>query len=234
MNKLEKYKDFISKYEIFEDISEGLFKSADPCKFIDIFQRILSSKDVKFLIDYEYNGNIFVDIEKINKEDLKFSFSIIGNSGYYVSDFKINEEKRKFDNDEVFSYFYSNDKIDITLFVEPYYDVELSNVSILYHTTPQIYIEKILKNGLSPKSKNKITSHPPRIFLCKSINKAISLSKMLKARSNYNCNWSVLEINTENIIDFKIYEDPNYRKEGGVYTLNYIQPDNIKDLEMNI
>jgi hypothetical protein len=233
MKKLILYKIFIEKYEPF-DVSECLINSVEPAKFVDVFSRITKSKNIKFNVDYEYNGNIFIELTDVNYEDIKFLFSLMGNLGYYVSEFKI-DVRRNFDEKELKSYFLLKEKLDLTIFVEPHYDTEIKDIpDLLYHCTPEIYVEKILKEGLFPKSKNKISTHPPRIFLCSNLNKTISIAKQFKYRSSYECTWNILEIETKNITELKIYSDPNYKKEGGVYTLNNIKPDFIKNLNYKI
>lgn len=231
--KIDNYLNFISKYETF-DVNEGLIQSVDPSTFEYHLRKMFLAKNISYNINYLPNGNIFVDFYNINKQDLIFYFRIIGNLGYYVSEYSYNNNNKKFENDDIDFLFHNKNEIDITIFVESYYDMEVKNINILYHTTPEIYVEKIMENGLSPKSKNKISSHPPRIFLCKTLNPTISLARKFKGMSNYNCTWNILEIDCNKIKDFKCYEDPNYRLQGGVYTLNYISPEFIKNLNYSI
>jgi hypothetical protein len=232
--KVKLYERFIKDFEPFE-VTEGLIQSVEPAHFVRVFSRIINSKNITFDIEYEDNGNIFIILNSVSKPDIDFIFSMIANLGYYVSDFTYSTPiKRKFDKEELFSYFIIHQKIDLTVYVEPYYDREIQIIpKLLYHCTPKIHLDKILKNGLYPKSKNKLSSHPPRVFLCDNLNKTISLVKQFKYQSNLGV-WTILEIDTSKIKEFKIYIDPNYKNEGGVYTMNNITPNAIRDLNMNI
>jgi len=231
--KFNKYKSFILDYEPF-DISEGLIKSVDPSMFVYQISKLLTAKDIEYNINYLFNGNIFIDLINMNKNDLNFYFRLIGNLGYFISEYKFNNINKKYIKDDIDFLFYNKEKIDISIYVEPYYDVEIKNLEILYHTTPNIFVDKILKYGLIPKSKNKISFHPDRIFLCTDLNKIISIANKFKSMSNYKSEWKILEINSKNIKELKCYEDPNYRNDGGIYTLNNIKPEYIKLLNIVI
>lgn len=227
MKKIDLYKDFISKYEPF-NINEGLIKSQEPIIVMSIMPRLLRASGINFILDNTATGQIFIEVENIKQENLNFIFSLIGNFGYYGSDMILNGIDRKFNSEEIDSWFKLYDTINITIFIEPYYDRNIKIIpQILYHVTPIKYIEKILKNGLSPKNKDKISTHPPRVSLGFNKNKTISLGKSLRSSSSYIDElWELLEIDTTKINDFKIYQDPNFKS--GCYSLNYIPPSAIK------
>jgi hypothetical protein len=105
----------------------------------------------------------------------------------------------------------------------------------LYHLTPDIYYEYIMKKGLLPKNKNKISIHPNRIYLlnyCASsdmqeIVYALynTLSDDVKKKIEY---YYVLEIDVENLKN-DFYNDPNFHMgDGAVWTNNNIPPSHIK------
>jgi hypothetical protein len=221
--KKDKYLNFINDFEIF-NIYDGLIKSVEPVKFIDIFTRFLRSKNIKHNLNYLDNGNIFIELYDLNLKNLEFYFSLIGNLGYFISEYEHNNIIKKYNKDDIMFLFYKNFKIDITIYVEPYYDIEIKNIpDILFHITPNIFVDKILKYGLFPKSKNKISFHPDRIFLCNDNIKTKILCNKFKKLSNYGCDWKILKINSKDIKDLKLYEDPNYRSDGGLYCLNNIE-----------
>lgn len=225
MTKLEKYKEFISYYEPFE-INEGLIRSVDPAITLSKMPILLSSKNINSEIEITANGQIFIVLKNIDKLGINFLFSLLSNFGYFVSEMLISGVMRKFNKEEIDSLLYVKKNINLTIYIEPHYDLQIINLpDVLYHATSTLYVDKILKNGLSPKSKEKIASHPPRIYLCDNLNKTIAIGKLLRSgTSNFNIQWVILEINSKKISDFKIYEDPNYKDSGGCYTLNYIPP----------
>jgi uncharacterized lipoprotein YehR (DUF1307 family) len=124
-------------------------------------------------------------------------------------------------------------KVKITF--ESKFDIESTIPVKLYHLSIKEFEKLILKNGISPKSKSKISYHDSRIYLCKSIMDCQSLIPNMKMfysqqkwsnpNSKINDKWLIYEIDT-NDVEMKLYYDPNYI--GGYYTLSNISPTKIK------
>lgn len=109
---------------------------------------------------------------------------------------------------------------------EAKYDIEIDEIpKKLYHITPKVYLDKILKIGLTPKSKQKLSYHPDRIYLSESIKEIIKLSKKLKIMSGHK-EYILLEIDQDLSEHLKLFKDPNFNY--GFYTLNNISPASIK------
>jgi hypothetical protein len=166
-------------------------------------------------------GNIELDGEIYLQGDfseIKNYVSLFNNLGYFISKFTTNGE-----NWEV---LIKNDDKPVAIFLEPKYDQEINIISrVLYHTTLFINEKNILKVGIIPKSKNKESAHPERIYLTDDINLANNFGKYLKSK-NSNRNYSIFEINTTNL-DIKLYRDINLTKNG-FYTLDNIPISYIK------
>ena len=99
---------------------------------------------------------------------------------------------------------------------------------ICYHLSPIEYKNKILKIGLYPKSKNRITTHPERIFLFQNYNDYNILLANLKTNDKktlgYSRIYNLYEIQMDkNII---LHTDPNFMM--GFFTYDNISPKNIK------
>jgi len=147
MKKLNLYKDFISKYEPF-NINEGLIKSISPAIVIDKLPMLLRAKNINFKILCNTSGQIYIELFDIDNNGINFLFSLIGNFGYFVSRIILNDIEKKFDKDEIDLLLHLYNKIDITIFIEAYYDVEIKNISnFIYHATSTSFVENILKNG---------------------------------------------------------------------------------------
>lgn len=126
----------------------------------------------------------------------------------------------------------------VSIIFESKFDIESNLPDKLYHISIKEFEKIILKSGISPKSKSKISYHDSRIYVCKSILGCKSLIPNMKSfyqqqkwsnpKSKINDNWIIYEIDT-NGLNMKLYTDPNYI--GGYYILNNIPKYNVKKIE---
>jgi len=89
------------------------------------------------------------------------------------------------------------------------------NQTTAYHVTPNVFLDKILEKGLTPKTESKLSDHPERIYLFlddqmstfKSMSRALfnTLSDDKKKLIN---DYVVLEIDLTQIPNHKFYVDP--------------------------
>ena len=91
------------------------------------------------------------------------------------------------------------------------------------------YKDKILKNGLCPKSKNKIGTHDNRIYVCVDPKHCYDLIEIFKFINhdikNVDKKWIIYKIDTDRL-DINLYDDPNF-KDKGFYLLNNVPPESI-------
>lgn len=127
---------------------------------------------------------------------------------------------------------------------EPKYDKSMTqdlkrNERYLLHLTPEVYTQKILKNGLAPHSRNKYLTYPERVYLLKGGTPYTELENMCYSLSRvYNIKrkdpvwtYDVLSIDTSLLPDdFKIFEDPNYPVYG-LYTTDNIPPKAVAKID---
>jgi hypothetical protein len=128
------------------------------------------------------------------------------------------------------------DKVNIIF--ESKFDIESNIPDKLYHLSIKEFQKSILKNGIYPKSKSKISYHDARIYVCKSILSCKSLIPSMKSvyiyqkwkypKNKINDNWVIYEIDTKNL-NIKLFSDSNYI--GGYYTNSNIPPENIKIID---
>ena len=100
----------------------------------------------------------------------------------------------------------------------------------IYHICPLRVVDKILKQGLTPRNNGRIASHPERVYLFLEYPKnwIENIAKNFKI-SGKDEKYCLLEIDTRNLNDVKFYYDSNIMlKYPAVYTLEPIPPTAIR------
>ena len=192
---------------------EGLIHTQPVKKSVNILKRRFPELN----IEIEEDGEIF--ISGLNDKIGKY-LPLFTNLGYFISKLTINGEDWEIN-------FKETDK-PLAVYLEAKYDHEVDIPNILYHASPLKFKSKILKHGLSPRSGNKLSKHPDRIYLTNSENSAISFGNYLKNEEDnkwYEKGYCIYKVNGEALS--KLYSDINFR-EGGFYTMNNIDPENLK------
>jgi len=128
------------------------------------------------------------------------------------------------------------DNVNITY--EAKYDIEFNIPPKLYHLSISQYELEVLKWGLVPKSKSKLSKHLDRIYVCVDPKDCYNLIPRMKfhyanrklnnKKDKLNDKWIIWEIDTSDL-NIKLYKDPNY--EGGYYIVDNISPERIKIFE---
>jgi len=118
--------------------------------------------------------------------------------------------------------FEENDyEIETCMIYERKFEKEYDgNPTTLYHVTSRDSVEKIKKQGLVPKSRNKKSIHPDRIYMV--VNKEDFDKTDL---FDYLSQPVILEIDNSNL-KLKLHNDVNF--DGAVYTTDNIPPQSIK------
>jgi hypothetical protein len=198
-------------------LNEGLIYSQP----IDITIKILKNKFSELDIKKYEDGDI--SIEGMN-DKLKKYIPLINNLGYFISSAFIDDDSINIKNlkkEDLEGVICSN------IFIEPKYDQQVEIPNLLYHASPLKFKDKILKNGLTPKSGSKLSYHPDRIYLSNTILSCIKFGEyLLNSKENeYYKNGYCIYIIKGVGID-KLYSDINMR-EVGFYTLNNIRKEYI-------
>lgn len=209
--------DEILKRTVFGSLSivEGLIHSCETGKAMSIIKRRFPGVAVTPGPD----GEIFISGLT---DQLSNILPIITNLGYFISKVTIDGEEWVKD--------FSQDDCPVALCIESKYDMEVSIPEVMYHASPLRHKQKIMKSGLSPRTGNKLSRHPERIYLTDDANKAIMFGKYLMGTEGGHSEWyqngfCVYEISGEGV--GKLYSDVNLR-EGGFYTMWNISPRHIK------
>jgi hypothetical protein len=194
-------------------IVEGLIHTYPTEKSVNIIKK----RFPELTIEVESDGEIYIENQPPQK--LEKYLPIINNLGYFISKLTINGQE--------WIKEYSSNTMPIAFILEAKYDYEVDIPDELYHASPIKFKDKILKYGLTPKTGNKLSNHPERIYLTDSLNKAIDFGNYLKEEGNNDwyengyCVYSVKGIGIS-----KLYSDVNFR-QGGFYTINNIKSENI-------
>jgi hypothetical protein len=223
-----------------------------------ILNETLKTNDIDFVVKNVedeirlsgINCNVFkndnkIELEIFNFNELKVIDSMllyldslfIDRNGWFPSKMKLFDldnidNTLKYDEDYLIDKYHLLNKIIITY--EAKYDVVTNTPKTLYHLSIQEYKDKIIKNGLIPKTKNKRTIHLDRIYLCSVPEDCYNLifnmkydydkRKNLNNKDKINTDWIIYEIDAKNID--KLYKDPNYIDKG-YYVVDNINPKDI-------
>lgn len=251
--KIFSFEDFLIK------IDEGLIKTYDVNKTTNYIENQMSHlSNIDYSIEIKDNNTFefgIFDFDKIDSSNVENFIDYILNTltnlmGWFPAYMRMenwagSKREQKF-NREYLLQIKPNVKY-VCIRFESKYDKEENNIpKKLYHLSINEYTDDILKHGLLPKSKSKISSHDydGRIYVCSDYNWCKNLiSKMdffynqEKTEILFNVNnkskkykkdtsWVIWEIDSEKAGIKKLYKDPNYSH--GYYIFNNIKPDCLK------
>lgn len=207
-------------------LMEGIFSTYNPEKIIGYLKKRYGDAAIIKITDSCNGEKIFL----IKTGDVDYNQNIIDKDmrlcGYFPS--KVDRKN----NQRVIQY-------------EPLHQNVVNNKvqekEYIFHITPTIKVDKILKNGLTPKTCNKRFVYPDRIYffleeyyyeewvyiLKEFYDEELKSFKIgIKKEKPYNGTYTVLAIDTEKIKDIDFFYDPN--AENCVYTYDNISPDAIE------
>lgn len=248
MEFLENFKTFNERLKSY---NEGLIRTIPLNAAIKSIHRNLQFSNMDYVINTDTLNNTFdfiiKDLNLVIDLEIKFHAMesiITHNCGYFPASIEIiyisgHTNKSKW-YDKMFNMLCNNvDNIQqINIKYESKFDEYIDTPSIMYHITNSCYVDKILKNGLVPKSKSKLSTHPDRIYLCDVLENCEKLRFQMYMSDSYNMNgvnykqknnkktsYTILKIDMRNL-DIKVFKDPNY-EEFGFYITKNIHKDRI-------
>jgi hypothetical protein len=227
---------FINKYSDF--ILNETLQTHEIDLTIRNVREELSLLRYNFSIE-KYENKINIRLHDVNKtQSFKLLLDNLNNllidrHGWFPS--KMNLENLynlknllKYDEDYILNNYIYLKSIEISY--EPKFDIETDSPDKLYHLTIQEYEKSIGKFGIIPKSKNKLSRHLDRIYVCINSDDCYKLINQMRihylnTKFNVNRNWVIYEIDNSDL-KLKLYKDPNYK--GGYYCIENIPPKNLK------
>jgi len=244
---------FIKNFlDYLQHINEGLIKTHDGEKsinhLVDKMKRLNFDVSGYFkdgIIKLEFNNFKSIHSSKLDDMFDMISALMTNKFGWFPSSMYIKltnglDRLKKYDESEIKNKSSLIDKLIIE------FDSKFDNIEEykgkLCHLSINEYKNKILKNGLYPKSKSKLSSHIDRIYLCKNIEDCKGLIPQMKIHyseeksvNHYELNnkkwrkdtkWVIFEIDDDNLT---LYKDPRY--DDVYYTMDNIHPSRISIFE---
>ena len=206
-----------------------------------------------FTLDYE--GRFMIINLKNKYQDLDKIYAILStiySTGYFISQYFVSTDLMKnylLKSEEDFIKNIKDKKIaEFTFKCESKHDKSINVPDKIYHITPTINTQTILKYGLLPSSGKKKGFHPHRNYFCLSIsdvdgmNNSINLqSQIIRYKiSKDPLQFDLLEIDTTNLksvgfngeeYNIQFWKDEN---SNGIWTFDLIPPHKIKLKKSNI
>jgi len=170
------------------------------------------------LEDFKY-GDIFIFTDKNTPEITKNLLHLIDSMGYFIatSSGEWGEGPRKISVEEI------KDQDSISISIEPKYDSEVDfQDEYVYHTTDKKNLEKIMKIGLVPKTKNTRSFYPERIYLSPNI----KYNNSIKDQLGSDKAGEYVDLKIKKFHGLKLYKDVRFK--GGFYTYTNIPPKYIE------
>lgn len=232
-------------------LNEGLILTQPMEKSIKVIEN--AGFEVIMFNSVNYKNRFFVEINEHDSDWHKL-LKIAENLGWYPSHVHSSDIKHpnmiKFTNSNLKTYLSKYRQIWVLF--EPKYDFELNvrSYDYFYHFTHKIFADRILKNGLDPRTEDKTSAHPPRVYLAfhasgaekfgrKIVNRVTKIKpedRKYHNRLTDDLVGVILKIDVSELPRyFKIYQDPNYLHDG-CFTLNTVPPNAIhrfKEIDLN-
>ena len=145
----------LKESEDFGELQKGVLRIEVKPKYMGKYNNIIYS--IENIYGW-YLSNIYLDFnEKIERKDINFK---IPNVDLDLQKFIKKNNLNPNDDD------YHNDIYTLEFEQKTGTPIDYDKLpDILYHVSDKKYLDKILKMGLIPKSKNKKAYHPDRIYL---------------------------------------------------------------------
>lgn len=212
---------------------EGLIKSMGVGDLIHQIQYWFVSPKKIQVKENTKTGTISIRIKKsLTDNEAKHLLQLINNTGWFPSSYSVFPGEFSPFNEHVFDL-----RPPVTIVIEAKYDViNRYNGKFVYHLTTKDKLEKIKKIGLAPKTNSKLSKHPDRIYVSKSlegIERLLPKFKQLYPDTEFvvlKIKNDISKFNNDGIERFVYFDDPNF-KEFGMYTHQNISPDRIEVLD---
>ena len=165
------------------------------------------------------------------KEEFDNILKWINNLGYYPSYMLVMGKNQKFDYDSLVQSLKIAAGFEVIF--EAKFDPEIGSKNIpkiAYHVTVSSKEEKILKIGLAPKSKEKISKHPARVYFAVNIENAELLAHSRRFRGD-NKEFTIFEVDIGELKKRRVvryFSDPNFPAGEAFYTYENIPPQYLK------
>ena len=221
--KKPKYLRFNDDY-FLDDVNEGLITTYRAESVKDIVCRKFNISEECFQIDKDYKTIGLYLKTTMDSNTIGEIENYMRTCGYHSA-----RKRKLYTEDGVSYYFYLFEP----KFSEDITDSIKTRYKYLYHATPSICVNKILKKGLVPRSKNSMFTYPDRIYFMLGDNlneeqlKVLCRVRALRFRKQSNIidnnDYSILRIDLSQVGNsVKFYVDPF--ADEAIYTFENVSP----------
>jgi len=208
-------------------IVEGLIYSFTYDKLKQKIENLF--KKYHILYDISINNGVIVNFTNIKtKEFFDDLHSLLNISGYYISKYKGDDNKFIKGNLTIKDYFNNN---KLSIIINKNFDFEDKGIkTVLYHVSDQKHKDKILKSGLTIKSKNTLENQPERIYFFDTLEYIDNFIEE-KIDLDYTFKPLILKINVKKLNQLRLYTDPKYPGVDAFYTYDFIPSYAIEEMK---
>jgi hypothetical protein len=224
-------------------IYEGLIKTASLSQSMNVLNKQLKDYPELDLVDDPRTGEIIVGFKPkyINHDINKYAGSVYDSNiskllkvmntlGYFPSivkyelDNQLEQYSRKYNSNNFRELIDEKEPTYLIFVFEPKFDPIITPPQYIYHITDVKFLDKIKSIGLKPKTLNKRSNHPERIYF--SLNEKANNILWKNMKYHYENNSGILLTIDTTKLDNTFYNDPNF-KDSGIYTYGNIPPSSI-------
>ena len=231
---MKRYKEFI------EELKEGLITTHDITVYNKVIMNYLDSLNFKSDLKVIDKLNFFLKIfNNLNESNIEMVNNYIYNLGYFPSTYVVTltngmTNRFKYLKDVKFNNAQSVEINYEAKYTDGLYRNDIICPDKLYHLTYSDNWDSIIKRGIYPKSKKRLSIHPDRIYLFDNISDYKALLNNLKLSDSINSiskKYDLLEIDSSDN-KFILHTNPNYRM--GYFTYDNIHPKLITKIYSNL
>lgn len=222
-------KNYYSGFDIFDyqqqrlkrELYEGLISSQPISQVFTSFNLKFAPKLKLTLTKFKSLNVIFYNFSDTNHlyKDVK---KLMNNLGWFLAQSFYEDKKLNKRIPATFKKIIDKNPETAFLIFEPKFDMELDHKRLpknLYHITLLKHQNKIKKQGLTPRAKNKKSYHPKRIYFLTDKNNYKIFAKKLYPKEK---KFLLIEIKTKDLNDIRLFKDIN--TENGIFTLENVHP----------
>lgn len=177
------------------------------------------------------NPNTFWVIWSVDNpiSDYDKFLQLITNLGWLISYMYIDGQGNKYEELVIKQLIQNKQYKKIRLDLEAKFDIRVHDEripKILFHVTHKNTVQRILKQGITPRAEQKMAAHPERVYLTDTLEHAKTFlywnAKQTKTSVE---DWITLKV--QYLPPYvKLFKDPNF--EFGYYALNTIPPQSLQ------
>lgn len=219
-------------------INEGLIQTYNIRTTTHLLSRWYNELTDNFVIEILNNDTFKITIKsKISTSLFSLLIKDVNSMGYFPSLIDLENENKminrfKYNFDKINNIIMSKNIIQMILICEKKFDDIVEITSPIYHICRKQNVEKILRIGLCPRTKSRISSHPDRIYFCLNVESCIELIKKFKLndliKNQPEQNYEILEVDIPKSEKIIFRKDPNMI-ENGIYTYENISKKYISE-----